>query len=98
MSTYQRESIEITVYGTGPKVIQLLPFYQGYKLIIDSFVIVTVRREHMRIRSWDVMDHDKVFSNESSVQHLLFTMFTDFQADNQKTQRHQEPHDVLRKE
>jgi hypothetical protein len=44
------------------------------------------------------MDHDKVFSNESSVQHLLFTMFTDFQADNQKTQRHQEPHDVLRKE
>ncbi len=29
----------------------------------------------MRIRSWDVMDH----SNKSSVQHLLFTMFTDFQ-------------------
>jgi hypothetical protein len=44
------------------------------------------------------MDHDKVFSNESSVQHLLFTMFTDFQADNQNSQRHQEPHDELRKE
>ncbi len=44
------------------------------------------------------MDHDKVFSNESSVQHLLCTMFTEFQADNQKTKRHQEPHYELRKE